>query len=309
MGRLPGLKGNEIGNYLKTHREAGGYRQNEVCGGICSVSTFSRIEAGEKAVDFLMVEAFLNRMKIDRSEYEFVLDDEDYDAYMRRVEIEALVAEREYGQAEARMAEYGAEYGMEGLHGQFLALQKGLLEQARPRPDRKRAAGLFAEALAVTAPEYWKKFRQRELLSNLELLCIAEILHSEDAAEEEYEELCAYFAWSRRREGFFPSPYRAVMQYYAERLYQNGKYGQCVRICDEALRELFGMSKVENRGKLFCLRAKARERGGSGTEEENRLCLRDLLTAYHVISFYEGEEQAEGLRQHIGGKYGWQYID
>lgn len=42
-------------------------------------------------VDFLMIEAFLSRMKIERSEYEFVLDDDDYYAYKQRENIEIQV--------------------------------------------------------------------------------------------------------------------------------------------------------------------------------------------------------------------------
>ena len=122
--RLIELVENGIGNYVKTHREAKGYLQKEICDGICSVPTLSRIEAGEKLVDFLMIEAFLSRMKIERAEYEFVLDDEDYYAYKRREEIEARVKNREHEQAEKSMAAYESRYGAEELQGQFLAFQR-----------------------------------------------------------------------------------------------------------------------------------------------------------------------------------------
>ena len=44
-------------------------------------------------------------------------------------------------------------------------------------------------------------------------------------------------------------------------------------------------------------------------EEEKQECLRDYLTAYTVISFYEGEEEAKELKKYIKEKYGWQFID
>ena len=98
------------------------------------------------------------------------------------------------------------------------------------------------------------------------------------------------------------------MQYYAESLYENEKMEDCIRICDEALKELYGTSKVGNRAEIFLLRAKAREKKGFQSEEEKTLCLRDYMTAYTVISFYEGEKEAEALKKYIGEKYGWQFF-
>lgn len=309
--RLIELVENGIGDYLRTYREAKGYLQEEICDGICSVPTLSRIEAGGKIVDFLMIEAFLSRMKIERSEYEFVLDEEDYYAYKRREEIEILVKNRNYEQAEKCMEVYRKQYVAEKLHGQFLAFQEALLEKAKSKPEWGKVRKLFLGALAVTAPEHRKKFEKREILSNLELSCITEIIYCIEERgdrEKEYEELYAYFTWNCKREGFFPLPYRSAMQYYAECLYKNGKYERCVQICDEAIKELFRTSKAENRGELFLLRAKAREEKGNMTQEESSLCIKDFLTAYHIISFYGGESKARALEQYIGGKYGWQFI-
>ena len=82
----------------------------------------------------------------------------------------------------------------------------------------------------------------------------------------------------------------------------NSVRGWCIRYCS-------GTSKAENRDEVFLLRAKAREGKGLRTEEERLLCIKDYLTAYHMICFYGGEARAEALKQYIGGEYGWQYID
>lgn len=51
-------------------------------------------------VDYIMIEALLERMKIAKSEYEFVLDEEDYCQYMQREEIRKLITQNNYKQAE-----------------------------------------------------------------------------------------------------------------------------------------------------------------------------------------------------------------
>ena len=81
---------NEIGLFVRAMREAKGYNQEEISQGICSMSTLSRIEAGERTVDFLIIETLLDRMKVEKIEYEFVLDEEEYIVYKQREEIVSL---------------------------------------------------------------------------------------------------------------------------------------------------------------------------------------------------------------------------
>lgn len=303
-----------IGEYVRSNREARGYFQKEICDGICSVATLSRIEAGEKTVDFQIIESLLDRMKIERSEYEFVLDEEDHAQGKKREDIEVLAERKKYKEAEIKLAKYEEEEkdNTEKLRGQFLSFWKAFLERVKAKPDWEKVRKLYLEALVVTAPDYQKKFEQKEILSNLEIRCITEIMNcirDFSEKEKEFEKLYAYFLWNRDREGFFPAPYRVAMQYYAECLYENGKYDKCIQVCSDALKELFQTSKLENRVEMFCQRAKAREKKGFQDEDEKKLCLRDFLTAYHVTSFYDGEKEAESLKNYIGETYGWQYID
>lgn len=91
---------NGIGNYIRMNREARGYSQSDLCDGICSVPTLSLIESGEKITDFWVVEALLERMKIEKTEYEFILDDNTCDIYEFRETIKMNIQNKEYGQAE-----------------------------------------------------------------------------------------------------------------------------------------------------------------------------------------------------------------
>ncbi len=70
--------------------------------GICSLPTLSRIETGERVVDYIMIEALLERMNVEKSEYEFVLDNVAYAEYMQREEIRKLVAQKKPEEAEKK---------------------------------------------------------------------------------------------------------------------------------------------------------------------------------------------------------------
>ena len=110
------LVDNEMGLFIRASREAKEYSMQEISHGICSIPTLSRIEAGERVVDYIMIEALLERMKLAKSEYEFVLDEEDYFQYMQREDIRKLITLKNYKKAEDKLLEYEKEHGNKFLH-------------------------------------------------------------------------------------------------------------------------------------------------------------------------------------------------
>lgn len=314
---------NEMGLFVRTIREARGYNQKEISDGICSLTTLSRIEAGERTIDFLMIEVLLDRMKVEKTEYEFILDEDEYAVYQQREEILSLIFEKEYEKAKAKLLQYEQNYANEPLHQQFVFWQRGLLlkkeleeqkqqEEKAELEKKKEIKEVLLKALVITAPKYERKFHQREILSNIELSCMTGIFYCiehDEEKEKAFEELYEYFKCCKKREKLYPIPYRIAMQYYAECLYHNKKYAQCKQICIEALEELSFTSKLENRAEFFTLKAKAQEQIGFRNEEEQKQCIKDFLTAYYVIAFYDGEAQAEKLKIYIKENYTWQFIE
>lgn len=304
------LVDNEMGLFVRASREAKEYTMEEISHGICSIPTLSRIEAGERVVDYIMIEALLERMKIAKSEYEFVLDEEDYCQYIQREEIKKLIIQKDYKQAEKQLLEYEKEHGEKFLHKQFIFLHKGLIRKGNQEVGQ--AEKLFKEAISITAPDYQQTILDRKILSDTELICLTELIQCiENTLEREkkQEKLYEYFQWCRVREKLYPIPYRRAMRYYAECLYHNKKFETCIKICNEVLEELAATSKLEERNLIFELRAYAREKIGFTEEEEKNLCLKDFLTAYYVTDFYDGKEKAQKLKQHIEEVYGWQFIE
>ena len=306
------LVDNEPGLFIHAAREAKGYTMEEISRGICSLSTLSRIEIGERVVDYIMIEALLERMKIEKSEYEFVLDEDDYSQYMKREEIRKAINDNELKKAEQKLTAYEKKHGKDSLHSQFIYFQRALLEEKKEQLDKSVIKKLFEKAISVTAPEYMKFIEKKEILSDTELFCFIGIFNCiEDSVEREkaYKKLYDYFGWCRIREKMFPVPYRKALYYYASCLYENKKYKACIDICNEVLEELFTTSKLENRYKIFELRAKAKEQLGFETEEQKQQCIKDFLTAYYVAEFYKEEETAQKIKTHVKEVYGWQFTE
>ena len=66
-----------VGNALLHFREKNKISQIQLCEGICSLTTLSRIEIGEREFDSLISEILLSRLGKAASRYEFVLNEED----------------------------------------------------------------------------------------------------------------------------------------------------------------------------------------------------------------------------------------
>lgn len=306
------LVDNELGLFLHAAREAKGYTMEEVCKGICSLATLFRIETGERVVDYILIEALLSRMKLLKSEYEFVLDEDDYSLYMERENIKKLIENENYEQAEAKLLRYEKKNGKDSLHRQFIFYQRAVLEQKKNEIKNDEIMTIFENAVYVTASDYKERIEQKEILSDIELFCVIGIyncLESCSEREKKYRELYEYFAWCHIREKMFPTPYRSAMRYYAECLFELGKCTECIKICSEVLEELYETSKLENRNRIFELRARASEQLGFQTEEEKKQCIKDFLTAYYLTGFYEGKEQAEEIKRHLEEVYEWQFIE
>lgn len=291
------FKENSVGIYLRENREMRGYSQLEVCEGICSESTLSRIELGGKAVDFQMVETFISRMGIEKSEYEFFLAGNSAAAYQHREKIKILYEKGKYEEVEKSLDSYEEKYikGNKGnINNQFLYFRRAMLEQLKPQPDLKKLRELLLKARSITVKDYQKRIEEKALLSDMELECIIELIHCIENPEEErekYEEFYSYFKWNLGREKSFPVPYRKLLKYYAKCLYKMKEFDLCIQICTEMIEEIYNTSKEDNRWELFYLRSKARKEKGMTQEEEKILAQTDFMVAHSLLCYLKDKTE------------------
>ena len=71
---------------LKYYREKYHLRQEDICRGICSVTTLSRLEQGSREVDSLLGQTLLGRIG-----KEVTLFEQDYELWKMREQIEKFV--------------------------------------------------------------------------------------------------------------------------------------------------------------------------------------------------------------------------
>jgi transcriptional regulator with XRE-family HTH domain len=87
---------NNIGSAISYFRDTYHISQSKLCKGLCSVSTLSRIEAGERDIDAFLLEIFLERLGKIPYQFELILTDFDYEAYQSRKEISKLIEDEAF---------------------------------------------------------------------------------------------------------------------------------------------------------------------------------------------------------------------
>ena len=173
-----------IGNALLHYREKKNISQPQVCEGICSEMTISRMETGEREYDALISETLLSRVGKSTNRFEFVLNDEDYYLYRLRETIEENIKNGNLDEAKKNIAEYEEIMpDIHDLHCQFLMYQKALLMQEEGKEQDEIVQCLY-HAINLTRSDFKEPTNGIRLYSTIEIKIIYELLQYENYSEE-----------------------------------------------------------------------------------------------------------------------------
>ncbi len=154
---------------LHYYRKKYKLNQEDICGGICSITTLSRIEKGERNVDSLMVENLLDRMGKEVALFETMLNKADYELWKVRNEIEHIVSHFESDTVYEKIKEYRKVMPKdEKIHEQFCLYYEIILDIKNKLED-KTITEKILQAIHMTRPDYEKKEFIYQLYSKTEI--------------------------------------------------------------------------------------------------------------------------------------------
>ena len=90
-----------VGSIIKNEREKHKISQEELCFGICAVSTLSRIEHNEQTPTMEKAMALLNRLGLEGSRYLSFVSEDEHEFYRINCDVEQMLALRKYKEAYA----------------------------------------------------------------------------------------------------------------------------------------------------------------------------------------------------------------
>ena len=168
---------------LKYYRKKYCLSQEEVCDGLCSVATLSRLEQGEREIDSLLGQALLGRLGKEVTLFETILNEEDLGLWKVRTAIENDVKKNEYEAAKEKIGEYRKIMPeTELVHEQFCLYQESLMMEEKNEPTEQLCETL-ERAVRLTISDFGTETRKKRLYSPIEIEMIRLLFHYDFSKE------------------------------------------------------------------------------------------------------------------------------
>lgn len=160
-----------IGSVVKFLREEQGISGAELSYGLCSTTTLSRIEAGEREMNVIFSMILFGRLGYHPDKYELYGSKEEYSQYEQRESMEKWKEKQNYERLEIELTEYKKTWKKDIeeniLQQQFVDSIEGLL--CLQEGKYECSIELLESAVAVTIPKWNGNWIKQTVVSEIEL--------------------------------------------------------------------------------------------------------------------------------------------
>jgi transcriptional regulator with XRE-family HTH domain len=311
------MENNKIGTAIQYFRESYQISQSKLCKGLCSVATLSRIEAGERDVDSLLLETLLERLGRMPNQFELILTDFDYVLYQNREEIKKQIEDKNYSTACDLLNEYEQIAASKGtVHMQFIIASKALLNELQGGAI-EATINLLMEAISYTVPDFKSNAIKNYNLSNSELSIIIDVTQRmisaamTEGAKDLLVQVLEYLDLHNSVEE--NNRFYAKVAVIASNLYmQENDLELALDMCNKGMEKNKGSRKMDYLGELCFIKAQATEgllKENNTRDSSMKECLKLYLQAYYVFVFCEEHSTAEKIKKYLQEEYKWAGID
>ena len=242
-----------IGKIILEEREQAGILQNELCKGVCSAATLSRLEWSEQNIGQWGIDVFLQRLGKSQDKFWTIVHIGDYELMELRRKLWNYILHKDYEKAEKEIKKYQKCAGKETMHEQFWKKCQGLIKGKRDN-DWKGALQSFEEAIRATLPDFSIKKIRNTLMGRDEMqivLLMVEAYKSigeEQTARQMTKDLIENIKGKHWDEEELAKIYPKAVKVYNEFLKKENQYEQVIALSQEATEML-----IEN-GIIFLLK-------------------------------------------------------
>lgn len=313
-----GSYNNNIGSAIQYFRETYHIPQRKLCKGLCSVSTLSRIEAGERDADGLILETLLERLGRTPHQFELILTGFDYEAYTYRKDINKLIEENDVDLAYKLINRYDNFASDKGSpHKQFVIVSKARLNELEGgKPER--TIDMLKEAISCTVPDFSTNEITDYLLSISEFNIILDILQKmislkmAKPAKRIIDQIINYLYWNsqiERKSSLYPKVAAIAGSFFIE----EKELDMALKVVNKGLEMNKGSRSMSYLAELNLIKAEVTERklksAGLWARCNKDECISLYLKAYHIFSFFRDSAQANDIKKHLEEVYQWVDID
>lgn len=242
-----------IGKIILKEREQAGILQNELCKGVCSAATLSRLEWAEQNIGQWEIDVFLQRLGKSQDKFWTIVHIGDYELMERRRKLWNYILQKDYVRAEKEIEKYQACAGKDKIHEQYWRKCQGLIKGKRDG-DWRAALQIYEEAIKDTLPDFSIENIKKTLMGRDEMQIVLlmveayKCMDEEETAGQMVKDLLENIQKKRWDEEEKAKIYPKTVKVYNEFLKKEGQYEQVISLARNATEML-----IEN-GIIFLLK-------------------------------------------------------
>lgn len=230
-----------VGSIIFTLRQRMKISQKDLCRGLCSDGTLSRIELGERVPDKLLLDALLQRLGKSPDKLETILSEKEYFLFYKRREIELNIIKENFPVAKEKLEEY-VKYikHKDVLQSQYIYKIKAVLADEMENNIQK-SIDLLKESAEMTIP-HWEEGDIKNFLLGIEEIQILLILAydyskigNKKRAIELLKVLYNYLETRYSDEEEKVKVYPRCVYLLASLLLEEKRYNETIPICEKAI--------------------------------------------------------------------------
>lgn len=302
------MKLNTIGEILKFYREKYNLKQSDVCAGICSVPTLSKIENGSNETDSLILETLLERIGKEVLQFEMILNDYDYSLWELRRKIEMEIKYNRKESAKQLLHEYETQMPQNNnVHLQYLLYHRLLLDDYSSADEK---CAMAVQALQYTCPEIDKAVLYHETEIELIILLVqnkcAEVKDGKKKLNEILKVVQNVYT-DRRKEQISA---RILMELILLE-WNDNRYLETIRCADKAIEIILHSRGIDYVGEAHFIKAKAMEKyyHEKDWDKEEDNCKNECLMSYYTFEVMRDEIKKQEVQKFCEEKLQWQIIE
>lgn len=239
--RLEQMNKDNVGAIILTLRTKLGISQIELCKGLCTNRTLSRIELGERLPDKLLLDAILQRLGKSPDKLETILTEKEYMLYCQRRAIETDIINYDFDSAKEKLEEYRrSKECKDTLQRQYISKIDAVLADEAEHNVEKSIC-ILREAAEMTMPHWETEEKIKFFLGTEEaqiLLLLAQNYLDTKRMKKAYEILEKLFIYLETRysdEEEKVKVYPKCAYFLVNILCEKGAYKKAMKICEKAI--------------------------------------------------------------------------
>ena len=304
----------KIGEIIKTLREDQNISIQQLSHNVCSATTLSRIESGERDIDIMTATILFGRLGYRADKFDIYLDKQEFDLYQRRASILQKKEQQKFEEMAAELDAYQIQLGnnITPLQQQFLKYMQGFLKMESSH--FQDSIPLLEEALSVTVPD-WNTISSSKMLlgfQELELLHYLSIVYEQIGNEQKaysirYSIIDYLEKHNIEKKQMVPLYTELVCQ-LAPYFLKQGFPKKSLSLCEQGLEIVGNTCTLYHLPQMMHWKAKSEESLLALGESTIKKVIGSYQRAYFFYCMLNQTEDAEKIKVYLEENYQWQSI-